>query len=44
MPEGKGGYKYMVDLVDNLTGWVEAWVLKRLKSEKVAEFLFDVMA
>ena len=27
MPEGKGGYKYVVDLVDNLTGWVEAQAL-----------------
>ena len=34
---------YVVDLVDNLTGWVEAWALRKLKAEKVAEFLFDVM-
>ena len=43
MPEGKGSFKYVIDLVDNLTGWVEAWALQKLKSEKVAEFLFDVM-
>ena len=27
MPEGRGGYKYVVDLVDNLMGWVEARAL-----------------
>ena len=44
MPEGKGGHKYVVDLVDNLTGWVKARALKKLKSECIAEFLFNVMA
>ena len=24
MPKAKRGFKYLVDLVDNLTGWVEA--------------------
>ncbi len=27
MPNGQGGQKYVVDLVDNLTGWVEAHAL-----------------
>ncbi len=27
MPNGQGGQKYIVDLVDNLTGWVEACAL-----------------
>ncbi len=24
MPAGSGGWKYVVDIMDNLTGWVEA--------------------
>ena len=43
MPTGSGGYKYVVDLVDNLTGWVEAKPLRRLKSAMIAQFLFDIM-
>src|SRR5260221_6051961 len=43
MPTGKGGQKYLVDLVDNLTGWVEARALRKLKSSNIAEFLFNVM-
>ena len=43
MPMGKGGKKYVVDLVDNLTGWVEARALRKLKASNVAEFLFEVM-
>src|SRR5260370_28694240 len=43
MPNGRGGQKYVVDLVDNLTGWVEAHALQRLKADKIADFLFDVM-
>ena len=43
MPTGRGGYKYVVDLVDNLTGWVEAKPLRRMKSSMIAQFLFDTM-
>ncbi len=32
-----------MDLVDNLTGWVEARTLRKLKVDKIADFLFDVM-
>jgi hypothetical protein len=43
MPQGKHGYKYVVDLVDNLTGYLEAVKLKRISANDVARFLFDVM-
>src|SRR5258708_4445240 len=43
MPMGQGGQKYVMDLVDNLTGWVEARALQKLKADKIADFLFDVM-
>ena len=43
MPLGKGGQKYVVDLMDNLTGWVEAKALHKLKASHVADFLFEVM-
>ncbi len=43
MPNGQGGQKYVVDLVDNLTGWVEVHALQRLKADKIVDFLFDVM-
>ena len=43
MPIGKGGHKYLVDLVDNLTRWVEAHALCKLKALAIAEFLFNVM-
>ena len=32
-----------MDLVDNLTSWVKAWPLRRLKANKIADFFFDVM-
>src|SRR5258705_3782425 len=43
MPAGSGGRKYIVDIVDNLTGWVEARALRKLRALAIAEFLFDVM-
>ena len=43
MPMGKGGQRYIVNLVDNLTGWVEAQALQKLKASNIADFLFDVM-
>src|SRR5258706_6721336 len=43
MPNGRGGQKYVMDLVDNLTGWVEARPLRGLKADKIADFFFDVM-
>ncbi len=43
MPNGRGGQKYIVDLVDNLTSWVEVCTLRRLKADKIADFLFDMM-
>ena len=27
MPMGSGGMKYLIDIVDNLTGWIEAQAL-----------------
>ncbi len=32
-----------MDLVDNLTGWVKVWPLRRLKADKIVDFFFDVM-
>jgi len=43
MPKGKHGYKYIVDLVDNLTGFLEATKLRNIYADKVADFLFEVM-
>ena len=43
MPMGKGGQRYIVNLVDNLTGWVEAQALRKLKASNIADFLFDMM-
>ncbi len=43
MPVGSGGQKYIVNLVDNLTGWVEACVLCKLQLSAIADFLFNVM-
>ncbi len=43
MPNRRGGQKYVMALVDNLTGWVEARPLRGLKADKIADFFFDVM-
>jgi hypothetical protein len=43
MPLGKGGYKYIVDLRDKFTGWIEAKKTKRVTSAFVADFIFEVM-
>ena len=43
MPKGKWGYKYIVDLADNLTGWVEAKAIWKITSEAIAQFIFEVM-
>src|SRR5258708_26662097 len=43
MPSGSGGLKYIVDLVDNLTRWVEARTLRKLRASSIADFLFEVM-
>ena len=43
MPNSSGGQKYIVDLVDNLTRWVEAHVLWKLQVSYIADFLFEVM-
>ena len=43
MPLGKHTFKYMVDLVDNLTSFLEATKLHHLSSDKIAGFLFEVM-
>ena len=32
-----------MDLVDNLTGWVEARMLRKLKADKIVDFLLNVM-
>jgi len=39
-----GGFKYIVDLRDDLSGWLEAKMLTRATSKNIAKFLFeDVM-
>ena len=43
MPLGKGGYKYVVDLRDKFSGWLEAKKLRKSTSQAVADFLFEVM-
>src|SRR5258705_10559746 len=43
MPSRSGGLKYVVDLVDNLTRWVEAHTLRKLRALAIADFLFEVM-
>ncbi len=43
MPSGSGGQKYIVDLVDNLTGWVKAKGLHKLQALAITDFLFEVM-
>ena len=43
MPVGKNGFKFVVDLRDKFSGWLEAKALKKADSSKVADFLFDVM-
>jgi hypothetical protein len=43
MPLGKGGYKYIVDLRDKFSGWVEAQALRKATSANVADFIFSVM-
>src|SRR5258708_34404336 len=43
MPSGSGGQKYIVDLVDNLTGWAEAKGLRKLRVSAIADFLSKEM-
>ena len=43
MPLGKGGYKYIVDLRDKFTGWVEAKQTHKITSLVMADFIFEVM-
>ena len=43
MPLGKGGYKYIVNLHDKFSGWVEAQVLCKATSANVADFIFSIM-
>ncbi len=43
MPKAKRGFKYLVDLVNNLTGWVEAKAIRDIKSETITQFIFDIM-
>src|SRR5258708_20184966 len=43
MPVRSGGQKYIIDLIDNLTRWVEAQALCKLWLSAIADFLFDVM-
>src|SRR5258708_6294321 len=43
MPSRSGSLKYIVDLVDNLTGWVKAHALQKLRVSSIADFLFEVM-
>ena len=39
MPHGKQGYKYLIDLVDNLSGWAEAKATCNIKSETIAQLM-----
>jgi uncharacterized protein (DUF3820 family) len=41
MPLGKG--RYIVDLHDKFSGWVEAKVLQKATLLNIADFIFDVM-
>ncbi len=43
MPVGSGGFRYIVDLVDNLMGWVEARALCKLRAMAIVDFLFEIM-
>lgn len=43
MPKGKGGYAYIVDIRDDLSGWVEAQMFGKITSKNVAKFMFSVM-
>ncbi len=43
MPAGSGGQKYIVDIVNNLMGWVEARALQKLRVSAIVDFLFEVM-
>src|SRR5258708_25801152 len=43
MPVGSRGQKFIVNLIDNLTRWVEVCVLRKLWSLAIVDFLFDVM-
>src|SRR5258708_16390804 len=43
MPSGSRGFRYIVDLVDNLMGWVEARALCKLRATAITDFLFEVM-
>lgn len=35
------GYEYIVDIRDDLTGWLEAWMLAKKSSEDIAQFLWQ---
>ena len=43
MPARSRGFRYIVDLVDNLMGWVEARALRKLRVTAITDFLFEVM-
>ena len=43
MPKGKGGYRYVIDLRDKFSGWVEAKMVRKATSANVADFIFEVM-
>src|SRR6266852_1495208 len=43
MPLGKGGYKYIVDLCDKFSRWVEAQAMRKAISANIADFIFNVM-
>ena len=41
MPETPDGYKYVVFMRDNLSGWSEGRALKENNSRSVAKFLYE---
>ena len=41
MPESAEGYKFIVFMRDDLSGWVEACVLKENTAQNVAKFLYE---
>ena len=43
MPKGKNGYRYIIDLRDKFSCWVEAKMVKQATLVNVADFIFEVM-
>ena len=44
MPLGKRGLRYIVDLHDKFSGWLEAKALRKASLKAIAEMIFEVMS